>query len=108
MKALVLGSRVCQVGEEFPVAEPLQWVECPDYVTSDYEYVNGVFSIPSPIVIVKTNSELLAETDTWMSRISEDTVVALINKGVAQKTDYASIVIDRINYRRGLRGQAPI
>lgn len=50
----------------------------------------------------------LAATDQWMSRISEDTVVALITKGIAQRTDYAQIVIDRINIRRQLRGQPPI
>lgn len=65
-------------------------------------------SLPVEPPPVKTNQELLAETDTWMSRISEDTVVALITKGIAQRTDYAQIVIDRINYRRQLRGQPPI
>lgn len=59
-------------------------------------------------VEVKTNMQLLSETDQWMSRISEDTVVALIAKGIAQKSDYAPIVLERINYRRSLRGQVAI
>lgn len=50
----------------------------------------------------------LAATDQWMSRGTEDTVVILISKGLAQKSDYSPVFIDRINYRRSLRGQPPI
>lgn len=57
---------------------------------------------------VPTNAELLAESDKYMSRISEDTVVALLAQGTVTKDDYSPIVIERINYRRSLRGQAPI
>ena len=81
-------------------------IEVEQRPNSDYQYINNewIYVPPEP----KTSYQLLAETDQWMSRISEDTVVALINKGVALKSDYAPIVIDRINYRRSLRGQPPI
>lgn len=61
-------------------------------------------SIPKP----KTNAELLAESDQYMSRASEDLIVCLLTKAVITKADYPQIVWDRINYRRGLRGQQPI
>ncbi len=72
-------------------------IECEDAPASVVE--------PTP---VKTTIELLSETDKWMSRISEDTVVALITDGIVSKEQYDPIVITRINYRRGLRGQPPI
>lgn len=59
---------------------------------------------PKPV----TNAELLAETDQYMSRVTEDTVVNLLTKGTVTKADYPQIVWDRINYRRSLRNQAPI
>lgn len=65
---------------------------------------------PTTIVpeAIKSNIQLLAETDAWMDRISEDSVVALIIKGTLLKADFAPIVIERINYRRSLRGQDAI
>lgn len=61
-------------------------------------------SVPKP----PTNAELLAETDQYMSRVTEDTVVNLLLKGTVTKADYSQIVWDRINYRRSLRNQPPI
>jgi len=69
---------------------------------------NGEVTIVELAPVVKTNSQLLAETDVWMSRVTEDTVAALLSAGVVVKTDYAPIVIERINYRRSLRNQPPL
>lgn len=66
---------------------------------------NEVIRFQNPL---PTNAELLAETDQYMSRITEDTVVNLLLKGTVTKSDYPQIVWDRINYRRSLRNQAPI
>lgn len=68
----------------------------------------SLISIDLDKIKTPTNAELLAETDKWMSRGTEDTVVILISKGLAQKSDYSPVFIDRINYRRSLRGQPPI
>jgi hypothetical protein len=57
---------------------------------------------------IPTNAELLAETDKYMSRASEDLIVTLLGKSVITKADYPQLVWDRINYRRGLRNQTPI
>lgn len=51
MKALVHGSRVCQVEQdEFPVAKPLRWVSCPDDAKPETHYFDGsqVVAIPPP------------------------------------------------------------
>jgi hypothetical protein len=55
-----------------------------------------------------TTIELLAESDKYMSRASEDLIVSLLEKGSILKTDMQQIVWDRINYRRGLRNQPPV
>lgn len=57
MKALISpnelhggGVRVAEVREEeFPVAEPLYWVDCPDTTHADMFYVDGqFFELPMP------------------------------------------------------------
>jgi hypothetical protein len=42
MKALIHGTRICEVKDkEFPVAPPLVWVVVPDGTTAADTYVNG-------------------------------------------------------------------
>lgn len=44
-------NRIAQVeSADFPVAEPLFWIECPDNVTPHWSYVDGQFVEPTPIV----------------------------------------------------------
>lgn len=51
--ALISNGRINQVEEEkFEVGGDLVWVECPDEVTIDFEYVNGEFK---PIPKVRTH-----------------------------------------------------
>ena len=54
MKALISPSennRICQVeAQDFPVAEPLFWVDCPNDCTTEWTYVNEVFIPPAPYV----------------------------------------------------------
>jgi len=65
MKALIspieareIGVRVAQVeAEEFEVALPLYWTECPDEVTPEWTYDNGEF-VPPP---APSNPEPLEE-----------------------------------------------
>ena len=52
MKALISPSennRICQVdAQDFPVAEPLFWADCPDNCTTEWTYDNGTFLPPAP------------------------------------------------------------
>lgn len=49
MKALVHGTRVCEVApEEFPVADPLQWYDCDDTVTTQHTFDGTRFIAPRP------------------------------------------------------------
>ena len=66
-------NRIAEVAvQDFPVAEPLFWVECAEDVTTEWTYVDGQF-LP-PVVPVPTAEEnkqtaisLLADTD-WVNQ----------------------------------------
>lgn len=48
MKALILNDRVVQIEQqEFPVAQPLYWIECPKECTTNWTYTNNEF-LPQP------------------------------------------------------------
>jgi hypothetical protein len=59
MKALISpneNNRICQVeAQDFPVAEPLFWTDCPNDCTTEWAYVDGQF-VP-PVVPVPTADE---------------------------------------------------
>jgi len=49
MKALVHGSRVCEIAAEaFPVAAPLTWVDCDETVTTQHTFDGKRFIAPQP------------------------------------------------------------
>ena len=49
MRALIHGTRVCQIeAQEFVVASPLEWVDCDGTVTTQHSYVGGQFRPPQP------------------------------------------------------------
>jgi len=50
----------------------------------------------------------LSATDAEMARGAEDTIAALIQRGILTHADYDSALISKINARRALRGQAAI
>lgn len=55
MKALISpneNNRIAEVTNiDFPVAEPLYWVDCPpDCVADLWTYANGMFTPPPPVV----------------------------------------------------------
>jgi len=47
MKALISpveNNRICQIElNDFPVAEPLYWIDCAENVTTEWSYINGIF-----------------------------------------------------------------
>ena len=47
MKALIQGTRVCQIeAEPFEVHSDLVWVDCSDSITTDHTYADGQFIDP--------------------------------------------------------------
>jgi hypothetical protein len=67
-------NRVCEItSAEFPVAEPLFWVDCPDEVEAEWVYVDGQFVAPvTPEYIPlpePTKAELLAQLQALTSKI---------------------------------------
>jgi hypothetical protein len=75
MKALISpnqDNRIAQVQEQdFPVAEPLFWADCPENCTTEWAYVDGEFLPPQPYVpTVEENKQtavsLLQQTD-WVN-----------------------------------------
>lgn len=51
-----LGIRVCEVAENiFPVANPLEWIDCPDNIVADQFYWNGNEFISVPDCPIKVD-----------------------------------------------------
>lgn len=71
-KALIIeNNMVSQVSnEEFPVASPYYWVDCPDDVKAGYTYDNNNFVPPQNTITAEQNSDIakqkLAESDFAM------------------------------------------
>lgn len=72
MKALISpneNNRICQVeAQDFPIAEPLFWIDCPDTITTDWTYVDGKFipytpPVPTADENKSTATQLLSATD---------------------------------------------
>lgn len=56
-------NRIAQVSDsEFPVAPPLQWVQCDDDVTTEWTY-DGTFYAPVPPTPAELNAPIYAELD---------------------------------------------
>lgn len=56
-------NRIAQVSDsEFPVAPPLQWVQCDDDVTTEWTY-DGTFHVPVPPAPAELNAPIYAELD---------------------------------------------
>lgn len=77
MKALISpneNNRICQIEkQDFPVAEPLFWLDCPDTITTEWTYDGVTFVapvIPEPVVSPEpTKNELLAELEALTAKI---------------------------------------
>ena len=79
MKALISpleNNRIAQVEQvEFEVAEPLFWVDCPDFVTPEYTYDSGSFVAPvipevTPELISPTKEDLLIKLQELQQQIA--------------------------------------
>lgn len=59
LKALIHGTRVCEVAaQEFPVAPPLHWLDCPDDIVADrFTLEDGDFKPVVQAPLVKVSPE---------------------------------------------------
>lgn len=83
MKALISPNenyRVCQIEEEeFPVAEPLFWVECPQDITTEWSYNAGDFLLP-PAPAVEEPAPVLSPIEKLKQFVADNPdVAALLN-----------------------------
>ncbi len=63
MKALIQGTRVCEIkNEEYKVHPSLKWVDVDDTITTRHTYVNGVFIPPAPATLPPTKDEIYARS----------------------------------------------
>ena len=106
MKALISpqeNNRICQVeAQDFPVADPLFWADCPDNCTTEWTYNNGTFTPPTPYVPTAdenkaTATSLLQATD-WAT-IADVGNPQMSNPYLANQADF-------INYRNQVRQYA--
>ena len=95
-KALVFKNKICQINDqEFPVAQPLYWVDCPDNITTQYMYDGEQFVSPE-------DENMLA--DAWNQLRAE-------RNGLLRSSDWTQLPdVDLaeqkqawINYRQALR-----
>lgn len=78
MKALISpneNNRVCDIeSNEFPVAEPLFWVDIPEGIDQTWSYVDGQFIVPvvpEPVITPQpTKEELMAELAILTAKIN--------------------------------------
>jgi|DEB0MinimDraft_10_1074344.scaffolds.fasta_scaffold04561_2 hypothetical protein len=82
MKALIEGSRICQIvapGSEFEVAPGLIWIDVADNVTEiTHRYVNGgVEAIPAPVV--STADQIKALESSITPRMIREAIAGISN-----------------------------
>ena len=97
-------NRICQVEEQdFPVADPLFWADCPDDCTTEWTYTDGVFNPPMPPAPPtaeenKTTAVGLLQQTDWAT-IADVGNPQMSNPYLANQADF-------INYRNYVRQYA--
>ena len=70
MKALISpneNNRICEIAEnDFPIAPPLFWVDCPDDATTEWVYENG--TVNAPVVQPETPEQTVARLESALDR----------------------------------------
>ena len=84
MKALIDGTRICQISEKiFPVSPPLKWVDVPDDTTTWDTYVNGkvVKYVPEPeLDIPNPLEERIKTLEQKLTKVEADISTLKISK----------------------------
>jgi hypothetical protein len=106
MKALISpneNNRICQVeAQDFPVADPLFWADCPDNCTTEWTYNNGTFE--PPVVPVPTADENKTTASNLLSATDWTTIADVGNPQISNP--YLANQADFINYRNQVRQYA--
>ena len=104
MKALIFGTQVCQVEvEEFPVADTLYWVDCPDDVTDLWTYIDNTF-VPQPPAPPLT-AEQNKQTATGLLQATDWTTIADVGNP-QMSNPYLANQAEFIAYRNAVRQYA--
>jgi hypothetical protein len=104
MKALILDTQVCQVEEQdFPVAEPLYWVACPNDVTTEWSYVENTF-VPPPLPSTPTAEENKATSVGLLNATDWTTIADVGNPQMSNP--YLANQAEFIAYRNAVRQYA--
>jgi hypothetical protein len=98
MKALISpneNNRICQVeAQDFPVADPLFWADCPDDCTTAWVYVDGSFVEPSAPPAPTPQEQFAAIQAQIQTRL--DTFAQTRGyDGILSATTYATSTVER-------------
>jgi len=95
MRALILNGCVVEVSEvEFPVAEPLIWVDCGKDVKAGYKLDNGTFNAPEPVS--KSPYVMLRDIDFKKIRAITDAILTGDNTLLMSLEDEAKKIREEI------------
>lgn len=106
MKALISpneNNRICQIDtQDFPVADPLFWAECPADCTTQWTYVDGQFIPPVPYVPTAEENKATA-----VSLLQATDWTTIADVGNAQMSNpYLANQAEFISYRNAIRQYA--
>lgn len=97
MKALISpleNNRICQIEQDdniFPVAEPLEWLTCPDDCTTNWTYAEGQFIPPQPYIPNadenKTTAVALLQQTDWTT-VADVADPALSNPYLSNQAEF--------------------
>jgi hypothetical protein len=106
MKALISpneNNRIAEVqSQDFPVAEPLFWTDCPDDCTTQWTYTDGVFN--PPVISVPTAEENKATAIGLLQQTDWATIADVGNPQMSNP--YLANQAEFITYRNAVRQYA--
>ena len=110
MRALIEpGGRVAEIredGDDFPVAPPLEWIDCGEDVTTDHRWDGEQFidSRPTPPTDAEIAANELRAGGAAMDLL-EDLMDTLAEKGVLVESELPAAAREQLQHRRDLRAQ---
>lgn len=104
-KALIHGERICEIREdEFPVAEPMFWVDVPDDTSVEDTYENGVVVKYLPVPMPRQSQPVVTMRQARLALLQAGKL-ADVDAVIAQAGDAARIEWE---YAQELRRDHPL